>query len=141
VLPALDELGLGPADVELDVANDLPAVMADAGLLQRVLVNLLDNAMRFTPKHEAVRISGSTFAGKVEIRIADHGPGVESDRRDEIFVPFQRLGDTDNLTGLGLGLALSKGFTEGMGGTLLAEETPGGGLSMVVTLPVAEAKR
>jgi two-component system sensor histidine kinase KdpD len=140
VLPALDELGLGPADVELDVPHDLPAVTADAGLLQRVLVNLLDNAMRFTPEGDAVRISGSAFAGKVEIRIADRGPGVEADRRDDIFVPFQRLGDTDNLTGLGLGLALSKGFTEGMGGTLLAEETPGGGLSMVITLPVAERK-
>jgi two-component system sensor histidine kinase KdpD len=80
-------------------------------------------------------VSASTFAGNVEIRIADRGPGVEEERRRDIFVPFQRLGDTDNLTGLGLGLALSKGFTEGMGGTLEAEETPGGGLSMVISLP------
>jgi two-component system sensor histidine kinase KdpD len=96
---------------------------------------LLDNAARFSPPKHLVRVSASTFAGKVEIRIADDGPGVPDERREDIFVPFQRLGDTDNLTGLGLGLALSKGFTEGMGGTLEAEETPGGGLSMVITLP------
>jgi two-component system sensor histidine kinase KdpD len=73
----------------------------------------------------------------IQIRVADRGPGVDPERLDDIFVPFQRLGDTDNLTGLGLGLALSKGFTEGMGGTLQAESTPGGGLTMVVSLPVA----
>ena len=138
VLPALDELGLGPGDVELDLPADLPPIIADAGLLQRVVVNLLDNATRFSPAEHRVRVSASGFAGRVEIRIADEGPGVPEDRRDDIFVPFQRLGDTDNLTGLGLGLALSKGFTEGMGGTLEAEETPGGGLSRVITLPAGE---
>jgi len=138
VLPAIDELGLGPADVELGIAEDLPPVMADAGLLQRVLVNLLENAVRFSPKGSPVLISASSFAGTVEIRIADSGPGVPDERRDDIFVPFQRLGDTDNLTGLGLGLALSKGFVEGMGGTMQAEDTPGGGLTMVISLPAAE---
>jgi two-component system sensor histidine kinase KdpD len=135
VLPALDELDLGPGDVDLDLPADLPPIIADPGLLQRVVVNLLDNAARFSPPKHLVRVSASTFAGKVEIRIADDGPGVPDERREDIFVAFQRLGDTDNLTGLGLGLALSKGFTEGMGGTLEAEETPGGGLSMVITLP------
>jgi two-component system sensor histidine kinase KdpD len=138
VLPALDELDLGPGEVDLDLPADLPPIIADAGLLQRVVVNLLDNATRFAPPEHRVRISASKFAGNVQIRVADDGPGVPDDRRDEIFVPFQRLGDTDNLTGLGLGLALSKGFTEGMGGTLEAEETPGGGLSMVITLPANE---
>ena len=138
VLPALDELGLGPGDVELDLPRDLPLIVADAGLLQRVIVNLLDNAQRYAPQGHPVRIAASKFAGNVEIRIVDEGPGVASDRLEEIFVPFQRLGDTDNLTGLGLGLALSKGFTEGMGGTLEAEETPGGGLSMVISLPSIE---
>jgi two-component system sensor histidine kinase KdpD len=140
VLPALDELGIGPEQVELDLPADLPPVMADAGLLQRVLVNLVDNAVRFTPEGQHVRLSASVFGGRVEIRVADQGPGVEAERIDEIFVPFQRLGDTDNLTGLGLGLALSKGFTEGMSGTLTAEETPGGGLSMVISLPAVERK-
>jgi two-component system sensor histidine kinase KdpD len=138
VLPALDELDLGPGDVELDLPADLPPILADPVLLQRVIVNLLDNAMRFSPPEHRARVSASKFADKVEIRIADEGPGVPDERREDIFVPFQRLGDTDNLTGLGLGLALSKGFTEGMGGTLEAEETPGGGLSMVITLPSNE---
>lgn len=137
VLPALDELDLGPALVELDLAPDAPATLADPGLLQRVLVNLLANAVRFSPPGERVRLSTSSFGGRIQIRVADRGPGVDPERLDDIFVPFQRLGDTDNLTGLGLGLALSKGFTEGMGGTLQAESTPGGGLTMVVSLPVA----
>jgi len=139
IVPALDELGLGPSDVELAIVDDLPPMMADAGLLQRVIVNLLENARRYAPEHIPPRLSASTFAGSVEIRIADRGPGVSADRKDDIFVPFQRLGDTDNTTGLGLGLALSKGFVEGMGGSLHAEDTPGGGLTMVVSLPAAHA--
>jgi len=139
VLPALDELGLGPADVELGLEDGLPEVIADAGLLQRVLVNLLDNALRFSPDGIPPRLSASSFAGSIEIRIADRGPGVAMERKDDIFVPFQRLGDTDNTTGLGLGLALSKGFVEGMAGSLHAEDTPGGGLTMVISLPAASA--
>lgn len=135
ILPALDELDIGPADVELDLVADLPTAVADAGLLQRVIVNLLANAQRFSPHGRRVRISTSAFAGTIEVRVADHGPGIAADRRDDVFVPFQRLGDTDNLTGLGLGLALSKGFIESMGGTLVPEDTPGGGLTMVISLP------
>jgi two-component system sensor histidine kinase KdpD len=137
ILGSLDELGLGPDEVELGLGDDVPPVLADAVLLQRVVVNLLDNGIRHSPLGTRVRISASRFASHVEIRIADHGPGISSERRDEVFQPFQRLGDTDNTTGLGLGLALSKGFTEGMGGTLQADDTPGGGLTMVVSLPVA----
>nr|BFF12795.1 hypothetical protein GCM10025699_40980 [Microbacterium flavescens] len=134
VMGALDELGLGPVDVELSLRATVPPVRADAVLLQRVLVNLLDNALRYSPADERVRISSSGFGGRVEIRVVDRGPGVPADRRDEIMVAFQRLGDTDNATGLGLGLALSKGFVEAMGGTLTLDDTPGGGLTMVVSL-------
>ena len=139
ILPALDELDLGPEEVELDLDPDLSPAMADPVLLQRVIVNLLANAVRHAPAGSRVRIATSEFAGKVEVRIIDHGPGIPPDRRDDVFVPFQRLGDTDNTTGLGLGLALSKGFVEGMGGTLTPEDTPGGGLTMVITLPAANA--
>ena len=139
ILPALDELGLGPDEVELDLDPALPPVAADPALLRRVLVNLLANAVRFDP--DRPRVSTSGFGDRVEIRVTDHGPGVAADHRDGLFVPFQRLGDTDNLTGLGLGLALSRGFTEGMGGTLTPEDTPGGGLTMVVSLPIAEPDR
>lgn len=140
VMPSLDELGLGPAEVELDLASDLPAVSADAALLQRVVVNILANAVRFSPADRRVRVATSAFADTVEIRVIDHGPGIEADRRDEIFLPFQRLGDTDNLTGLGLGLALARGLAEGMGGSLDADDTPGGGLTMVVSLRAASGR-
>ncbi|GAA1808757.1 ATP-binding protein [Agromyces neolithicus] len=139
VLPALDELGLGPAAVELDLSDDLAPVLADAVLLQRVVVNLLANAVRHSPVGSRVRLAASGFRDRVELRIVDRGPGIPAERRGEVFTPFQRLGDTDNETGLGLGLALSKGFVEGMGGTLDVDDTPGGGLTMVVTLPAATA--
>jgi two-component system sensor histidine kinase KdpD len=137
VLGALDELALGPAEVELALRTSVPLVRADRVLLQRVLVNLLDNALRYSPSGERVRISSSAFAGRVEVRVVDRGPGVPEERRGEIMAAFQRLGDTDNAAGLGLGLALSKGFTEAMSGTLTLDDTPGGGLTMVVSLPEA----
>ena len=138
VLPALDELGLGPGTVQLDLPGDLAPVLADPGLLQRAAVNLLSNAIRFSPAGTPVRVSASRFADTVQLRVTDHGPGIPADRRDDVFVPFQRLGDTDNSTGLGLGLALSKGFVEGMGGSLDTEDTPGGGLTMVIALPAVD---
>jgi len=139
VLAALDELDLGPGDVELALDPDLPPLRADAVLLQRVLVNVLTNAEQHTPDAVRVRIATSRLGGTAEIRVIDHGPGVAPERRDDMFAPFQRLGDTDNTAGLGLGLALSRGFAEGMGGTLTPEDTPGGGLTMVVALPVVES--
>ncbi|MDR0283351.1 MAG: DUF4118 domain-containing protein [Propionibacteriaceae bacterium] len=136
IAPALDELRLDAHDVELDL-GDVPPAMADPVLLQRVIVNLLLNALRYAPKHTKVRLATSAFGGNVEVRITDHGPGVPPERVGAIFVPFQREGDTDNTKGLGLGLALSKGFVEAMGGTLTPEDTPGGGLTMVVSLAAA----
>jgi two-component system sensor histidine kinase KdpD len=137
ILAAVDELGLGPADVDLVFDPDLPAVHADPVLLQRVIVNVLANAHRHSPPGARVIISTSTLGSHVEIRVVDRGEGVPAQRHDEMFQPFQRYGDTDNTTGLGLGLALSRGFTVGMGGSLTPEDTPGGGLTMVISLPVA----
>ena len=137
ISPALDELGVGPADVELDIAPELPLLAADGVLLQRVVVNLLGNALRYSPAGQRPVLAGSEFGGTVQVRVIDRGPGIPGERREAVFLPFQRLGDTDNDTGIGLGLALSKGFVEGMGGTLDAEDTPGGGLTMVVSLPAA----
>jgi two-component system sensor histidine kinase KdpD len=138
VLAALEEIGLGPESVDLALAADLPAVSADPVLLQRVLVNVLTNADRHAPADTLVNVTTAVHGEMAQLRIADHGVGIGSDRHDEMFTPFQRMGDTDNTSGLGLGLALSKGFTEGMGGTLTPEATPGGGLTMVISLPLAE---
>ncbi len=134
VVPALDELGLGPGEVELDLRHGAARALADPVLLQRALVNLLANAQRHAPPGSRVRIATRTTGDRVEIRIIDRGPGIPPERRDDVFVPFQRLGDTDNSAGLGLGLALSRGFVEGMRGTLRPEETPEGGLTMVIGL-------
>ncbi|UWF77658.1 DUF4118 domain-containing protein [Microbacterium sp. EF45047] len=139
VLAALDELGLTPEDVELDLDPSLPPLLADPVLLQRVLVNVLANAHRHAPAGTTVVVATARRGGFGEIRVIDHGAGVPPERQRSMFAPFQRFGDTDNTTGLGLGLALSKGFTEGMGGTLAPESTPGGGLTMAISLPLAPA--
>jgi two-component system sensor histidine kinase KdpD len=133
---ALDELHLAPGAVRLEL-GDVHPVSADPTLLQRVLVNLLANALRYSPPTTAPVISTSEFGGRVQLRVVDTGPGIPESRREDVFLPFQRLGDTDNTAGVGLGLALAKGFVEGMGGTLEAEDTPGGGLTMVIELPIA----
>lgn len=135
LLPALEEAGLGPADIEVEVPQDLEQVTADSVLMQRIVVNLLLNALRHGAGTRRPILSASQFAGRTEVRVIDFGPGIPAAEKDAIFVPFQRHGDTDNLTGLGLGLALSRGFAEGMGGSLVAEDTPGGGLTMVLSLP------
>ena len=138
IVPVLDELHIGPQKVDLDLDMDIPLVVADPPLLRRAFSNILTNAQRYNPRDMRLRISASTFQNRVEIRISDHGPGVPDARKDDIFAPFHRLGDTDNTTGLGLGMVLSKGFVESMGGELTAEDTPGGGLTMVVALTVAD---
>ena len=99
-------------------------------------MNLTENALRYSPAGQPPLLTASALGNRVELRVVDRGPGIPEKDRDRMFVPFQRLGDTDNTTGVGLGLALSRGLTEAMGGTLTAEDTPGGGLTMTVSLPV-----
>ncbi|PSL08052.1 osmosensitive K+ channel signal transduction histidine kinase [Haloactinopolyspora alba] len=132
---ALDELGPDGRTVTVDIPRDLPTVRADHGLLERVLVNVIGNAVKCSPAGTPPTVTANRADGQVHVRVIDRGPGVPEPERDQIFVPFQRFGDTDNSTGLGLGLALSRGLTEAMGGTLLPETTPGGGLTMCVSLP------
>jgi two-component system sensor histidine kinase KdpD len=132
----LDELHLAPGSITLELGAT-PAVSADPALLRRVLVNLVANALRYSPADRPPVVATSEFGGRVQLRVIDSGIGIPEARREEIFLPFQRLGDTDNTVGIGLGLALAKGFVEGMRGTLEAEDTPGGGLTMVVELEAA----
>lgn len=131
---AVDDLGEDSRAVNIDRFDDLPLVMVDAGLAERVLANLVSNAARYSPVDLPPRITGSRLGDQVQVRVVDRGPGIPAEDRDRVFLPFQRMGDTDNTTGIGLGLALARGLTEAMGGTLEPEETPGGGLTMVITL-------
>ncbi|WP_326731360.1 sensor histidine kinase KdpD [Streptomyces phaeochromogenes] len=131
-------LGGVPEDsVELDIPETLPMVAVDPGLLERSVANLVENAVKYSPAEERVLVSASAMADRVEVRVVDRGPGVPDPAKDRIFEPFQRYGDAPRGAGVGLGLAVARGFAESMRGTLTAEDTPGGGLTMVLTLPAA----
>jgi two-component system sensor histidine kinase KdpD len=132
---ALDSLGPAALAVEIDVPASLPEVSADPALLERVIANVAANAIRYASGNRAARVAASAHNDRVELRVIDYGPGVPSTEWERIFTPFQRLGDTDNTVGVGLGLALARGLAEAMGGHLTPEETPGGGLTLVLDLP------
>ncbi|MGW2934978.1 ATP-binding protein [Streptomyces sp. NPDC001156] len=132
--------GVPDASVEMDIPETLPMVSVDKGLLERVVANLVENAVKYSPQGEPVLVSASALGSRVELRVVDRGPGVPDEAKERIFEPFQRYGDAPRGAGVGLGLAVARGFAEAVGGTLAAEDTPGGGLTMVLTLPVAEQR-
>jgi two-component system sensor histidine kinase KdpD len=126
-----------PPAVRRHIDPTTQTILADPELLERALENLLANAIRFSP--DAVELESARMprlddgtGGEVRLRIADHGPGVADEARGSMFDPFQRLGD--DAPGVGLGLAVAKGFVEAMGGQLTPCTTPGGGLTMEVML-------
>jgi two-component system sensor histidine kinase KdpD len=134
---ALLHLGPRSTQINVEVPDDLPMVRADAGLLERVVVNLLANAQTASPPGQPVEVSANVAADQVSLIIADSGPGVPAELRDRIFEPFQRLHDRST-TGLGLGLAIARGFMEAMGGQIRPTDTPGGGLTMIISLPTVD---
>lgn len=127
--------GLPRGSVDLDVDEDTPFVLCDPGLLERVIANLLSNAVRVSAG-VTVRILANVVPGRVEVLVVDRGPGLTPDQQQRMFEPFQRLDDTSP-GGLGLGLAVARGLSDAMGVGLSVEETPGGGLTMVVSVPQA----
>jgi two-component system, OmpR family, sensor histidine kinase KdpD len=129
---------MGLDRVKVEVGDT--AVQADTGLLERVLVNVIDNALRYAPAG-LVRVNAGRVGERVLINVVDEGPGVRRDAEDQLFAPFQRLGDHDNTTGVGLGLSVARGFVEAMGGTIAATDTPGGGLTVVVDLAASKEHR
>ncbi|GGX06881.1 sensor histidine kinase [Streptomyces chartreusis] len=132
--------GVPEGSVDLDVPETLPMVAVDPGLLERSVANLVENAVKYSPDDSRVLVSASAIADRVEVRVVDRGPGVPDEAKERIFAPFQRYGDAPRGAGVGLGLAVARGFAEAMGGTLNAEDTPGGGLTMVLTLRAAGAR-
>jgi two-component system, OmpR family, sensor histidine kinase KdpD len=126
--------GLGRAGldrVKVEVGDTV--ALADGGLLERVLANLIDNALRYAPD-SLVRVNAARLGDRVLIDVVDEGPGITRGTDELMFEPFQRSGDRDNTTGVGLGLSVARGFVEAMGGTVQATDTPGGGLTVVVDL-------
>ncbi|MFK4154584.1 ATP-binding protein [Streptomyces fungicidicus] len=133
--------GVPEGSVNLDVPESLPMVGVDRGLLERSVANIVENAVKYNPPGERVLVSASAIADRVEIRVVDRGPGVPDEVKDRIFEPFQRYGDAPRGDGVGLGLAVARGFAEAVGGTLHAEDTPGGGLTMVLAVRTAPQRR
>ncbi len=147
---SLDELvpralaGLAPdqaAAVDLDVPEDLPLVMTDAGLVERALGNVVENAMRHAvgaaPGSRVLVQAACVGADELVVRVVDTGPGIPDERKAQAFSAFQRLGDAPAGQGTGLGLAVARGLVEACGGSVEADDTPGGGLTVVLRLPVA----
>lgn len=122
--------------VKVDVGDAV--VMADAGLLERVLANLIDNALRYAPNC-LVRVNAGQVGDRVLINVIDEGPGIPHGAEEQIFEAFQRLGDHDNTTGVGLGMSVARGFVEAMGGSITATDTPGGGLTVIVEMAAPQA--
>jgi two-component system sensor histidine kinase KdpD len=125
--------------LEMAVPDGFPLVLADPGLLERVLANLFSNALRYSPAGRPPELHAVLDGGTVRLEVADHGPGVPDELKERIFEPFERVGDRH--PGVGLGLAVARGFAEAMGGRIGAFDTPGGGLTVRVTLPAASADR
>jgi two-component system sensor histidine kinase KdpD len=141
VVPAAIDGVPGGDAVRLDVPEALAPVVADPGLLERVIANVVENAVKHTPPGTEITVTASALRDRVELRVVDRGRGVPDADKERIFAPFQRLGDAPAGTGVGLGLAVARGFAEAMDGTLVPEDTPGGGLTMVLSLPCAGVPR
>jgi two-component system sensor histidine kinase KdpD len=144
VVSAVSSLGTAGPSVDIDVAETLPAVAADAALLERALANLIANAAQASPPDTRPRVTaGEVGAGtdhRIDICVIDSGAGIRPADRQLVFQPFQQVDDhRGHGTGVGLGLAIARGFVEAMGGELMVDDTPGGGTTMIVSLPIAGA--
>ncbi len=123
--------------VQVEVPETLRPVRADAALLERTVANVVENALKWSPLDRPVRIEACEVHDRVELRISDQGPGIPVLERESVFQPFQRLDDRSNGTGVGLGLAVARGFVDAMDGSLTIEDTPGGGTTMIISLEAA----
>jgi two-component system sensor histidine kinase KdpD len=135
VAAALDELGEDAGRVEVTFPDESPAVRVDAHQIQRVLVNLIENALKYSPHDESARIQVASTGSEALVRVIDHGPGVTPDERERIFEPFQRGLRSGDVRGAGLGLAIARGFAEANGGRLWVESRSGQGATFVLALP------
>ncbi|HET7487086.1 MAG TPA: ATP-binding protein [Acidimicrobiales bacterium] len=142
VYSAVGSLGSASGGVVIDIEGELPLVRADAGLLERALANVVDNALAWSPPGTAVRVGAEVLADRVLVRVVDHGPGIPPDRRQDVFQAFQRLGDRAGASpnGVGLGLAVARGFADAIGAGVAIEDTQGGGTTVVFSLQRADVR-
>jgi signal transduction histidine kinase len=127
--------------VERDIPRGDLHVLADRRYLRQVLSNLLDNAAKYSPKGEVIRIRARKSGGRVQITIEDHGPGIPADKRVAVFECFYRLASDHGVPGTGLGLAIVKAIVEAHGGTIAVKERTGIGTAICFSLPAAEGSR
>lgn len=137
VAQAVASLGGRARDVVIDIPDDLAPIRCDPALLERAIANVVDNASAWSPPGRPVKIEGACIDASVELRVIDRGPGIPERARETVFQPFQRLGDQQTDTGVGLGLAVARGFVDALGGDLAVEDTPGGGTTMVFRFKAA----
>jgi two-component system sensor histidine kinase KdpD len=142
-IASISDVGHERPAIEISLPSDLPDVYTDPDLLERVLANLLANAVRYSPLGVAVRVTAGRVRDRVEILIIDQGPGISVRERETARQAFQRSGDarssageTNGTSGIGLGLAVAQGFLDLLGGTLTLDDTPGGGLTAILALPL-----
>ena len=138
VAQALDQLGPGAGRVEVALPADPPVVEVDSVQVERILVNLLDNALKFSRDEESVHVQVTTTRSEVLVRVVDRGAGIPETDLEFIFEPFGRASGTVERSGSGLGLAIARGFAEGNGGRVWAESRQGQGASFVLALPLVE---
>jgi two-component system sensor histidine kinase KdpD len=139
VLPrALSSLPPGSPHPRLDLPDDLPPILADAAMLERVVANVIGNAVAHGGGD--VVVAAGRVDDHLHVRVIDRGRGIPPRDRADAVQPFQRLGDRPSGSGIGLGLAVAHGFTQAMGGELTLDDTPGGGLTVTIRLPVAPTR-
>jgi two-component system, OmpR family, sensor histidine kinase KdpD len=138
VVQALDELGEAGQRVEVAFPDESPTVRADADQIERVLVNLIENALKYSLAEEPVYVQVAATTSEVLIRVVDHGPGIARADRERIFEPFQRSNEA-GVRGAGLGLAIARGFAAANGGRVWAESRVGQGSTFVLALPLVES--
>jgi two-component system, OmpR family, sensor histidine kinase KdpD len=138
VVQALDEVGEAGQRVEVALPEESPTVRADADQIERVLVNLIENALKYSPAEEPVYVQVTAASADVLIRVVDHGPGIARADRERIFEPFQRSNES-GVRGAGLGLAIARGFAVANRGRVWAESRVGQGSTFVLALPLVES--
>jgi two-component system, OmpR family, sensor histidine kinase KdpD len=126
--------------VTVDLPTGLPDVLTDSVLLERVIANVVANALRFSPPKTPPRLVADRRGSCIELRVMDNGPGVSRMQWEQLFQPFERLGEARSTSGLGLGLAISRTLADAMGASLHPESTVGGGLTMVIAVPLSPVR-